>query len=66
MNMEQGIEDHTSIFILVHYSSRATSSPLQNYAKISLKTLSLQSNTQQGLNLEPYKIDSTIMRNPTT
>ena len=66
MYMEQGIEDHTRIFILVHSSSWATFSPLHNYSKISLKTTSLHTNTQPRFNLEPYNIDSTLMQNPTT
>jgi len=66
MKLQLDKRDHTRNFILVHSSSRATSSHLQNYAKISLKIPSLQSNTQQRLNLEPYQIDLTLTQNPTT
>jgi len=58
--------EYTRNFIPIHFSSKATFSPLQNLAKISLKTQSLQSSTQQRLNLEPYKIDLTLMQNPIT
>jgi len=40
MIKEQGKEDHTGTFILVNSSLRATSSPLHNNAKNSLKTTS--------------------------
>jgi len=53
-------------FILVHSSSRGTSSSSANLAKVSLKIVSLQSSTQQRLNLETYKIDLTLEQNPTT
>jgi len=66
MYLEQGIEYHTWIFILVYSFSRATSSLLHNYANISLQSTSLHTNTQPRFNLKPYKIDSTLMENPTT
>ena len=66
MKTEKGIEDHTGIFILVHSITRATSNPLHNNAKISLQSISLHTITQPRFNLEPYKIDSTLMQNPTT
>jgi len=37
IEIDQGKQDHTMIFILVHSVSRATSSPLHNNAKTSTK-----------------------------
>jgi len=43
---QQGYRGDTRNFISVHSSSRATSSPLQNFAKISLKTYTIKYNTK--------------------
>jgi len=62
----KGREDNTMIFILIHSSSRATSSPLHNNAKISTKITSLHTQTHSRTILNPTRLPLPLMQHHTT